>query len=491
MLDSPPKAGAPDPHVLDLDTPVTVRSVRVVGAVHSSPSLFYHAANEAFNLPESNDTPSPTTTPLVDVILTAQSEARRLLRLGAFGDVSVTLDSVPRNRKQKNKKGPTPVDLVFEVKEKSRIYARTGTDLGSQEGSLNASFNIRNVFGKAETIETTASLGMQTHFSLFPSSTPVPQSQPFASQSSSVFNVVYNQPIDADPDRRVELSAFKTDRSHLVFSSFQERSQGLSAKYLISRTRLGDHELKWNGEWRQNHGLSPTASWSIRNEAGHSLKSALSHTWVRDTRDDVALPTRGSYLKLLQEWSGIGGDTNHLKWDLWHQSAFDLGRGFLLNASVRGGTIVPLPHTVLNGTTQVHPRSRVNDRFFLGGPTSVRGFLQNGVGPRDGRDSVGADTYWSAGLSLLTPLPCVDLTTPLKGHLFLNAGAGRMRGIGESSKEHLQALVETPASVSCGVGLALRLSMFRVEVNYCVPVLALSNDQYRKGVNLGIGFQFL
>jgi len=42
------------------------------------------------------------------------------------------------------------------------------------------------------------------------------------------------------------------------------------------------------------------SSTSIREAAGFTVKSALSHTFLHDTRDSVAVPARGLYLKLSQ-----------------------------------------------------------------------------------------------------------------------------------------------------------------------------------------------
>lgn len=39
---------------------------------------------------------------------------------------------------------------------------------------------------------------------------------------------------------------------------------------------------------------------SMRKLGGHNVKSALTHTYVRDTRDDPFMATQGSYLKLVQ-----------------------------------------------------------------------------------------------------------------------------------------------------------------------------------------------
>lgn len=52
---------------------------------------------------------------------------------------------------------------------------------------------------------------------------------------------------------------------------------------------------------------------SMREAAGQSVKSSLFHTWIRDTRDDRVLGTRGSYLKFSQELAGLGGDAAFYK----------------------------------------------------------------------------------------------------------------------------------------------------------------------------------
>lgn len=51
----------------------------------------------------------------------------------------------------------------------------------------------------------------------------------------------------------------------------------------------------------------------MREAAGQSIKSALFHTWSRDTRDDDIFGTRGAHLKVSQELAGLGGDVSFYK----------------------------------------------------------------------------------------------------------------------------------------------------------------------------------
>ena len=67
----------------------------------------------------------------------------------------------------------------------------------------------------------------------------------------------------------------------------------------------------------------------MRRSAGQSLKSALSHSFISDTRDDTFLATKGSYLRLMQEYAGLGGDANHVKLEAESQSSRPIGKGYV------------------------------------------------------------------------------------------------------------------------------------------------------------------
>jgi len=138
----------------------------------------------------------------------------------------------------------------------------------------------------------------------------------------------------------------------------------------------------------------------------------VTHTLVRDMRDDIMLPSRGYFIKLFQEFAGLGGDVYFIKNEIESQINFPLGKGFILSASLRNGLLFPFKG-----------QSKISDRFFLGGAQSVRGFKLNGIGPREDRkDSLGGDAYVAAGISLFTPLPKLS-RYPVKGHFFVNGGS--------------------------------------------------------------------
>jgi len=86
--------------------------------------------------------------------------------------------------------------------------------------------------------------------------------------------------------------------------------------------------------------------------------------------------------------------------------------GVNVSLSARGGLLFPL---------DASGRTSLPDRFQLGGPTNVRMFKANSMGPRDNGDSLGGELYYALGLSILSSIPKKP-HWPLKTHLFVNAG---------------------------------------------------------------------
>lgn len=126
-------------------------------------------------------------------------------------------------------------------------------------------------------------------------------------------------------------------------------------------------------------------------------------------------------------------------------------------------------------------------------------------------DSLGGDYYWAAGLSLISNLPPKP-HWPLKAHFFLNAGQlqGSQPGMsffplpflcpvlssslaihtGKSLRDTLTTCVSKP-SISAGVGLIYLFDPIRVELNFGVPLVASKSDGLRKGIQVGMGLEFL
>ena len=132
----------------------------------------------------------------------------------------------------------------------------------------------------------------------------------------------------------------------------------------------------------------------MRQCAGTSVKSSLSHTFLYDTRDDKITATRGAYGKFFHELAGVGtgGDARFYKVEMEGQVSRKIQKtGVVRLAFCLAFQILTLLQSVSLAAKSGFlwslaqgGRTLFSDRFQLGGPTSVRSFKSSGMGPRDG-----------------------------------------------------------------------------------------------------------
>ncbi|UMY20260.1 outer membrane protein assembly factor BamA [Methylobacterium organophilum] len=159
------------------------------------------------------------------------------------------------------------------------------------------------------------------------------------------------------------------------------------------------------------------ASIAIKSAQGSTLTSLVGVTLAYSTLDNLQAPKNGFYAELKPDIAGLGGDSNFYRVtgearyykELWEDVV-----GFI---KFQGGHI---------GSTDGNPL-RVTDQFFMG-PSLVRGFAINGIGPRDvgttdsRSNALGGTTYFGGTLEVQFPLPGVPKDLGLKGALFSDAG---------------------------------------------------------------------
>ena len=267
--------------------------------------------------------------------------------------------------------------------------------------------------------------------------------------------------------------------------------------------------MGYTGVWRQVTGLAPNASPTVRNDAGDSVKNSITHSWLTDCRNHLFLPTSGYLIKTVSEiagWGPLHGDVAFWKSEMETSGAIAIPvpgiqgeSGVSLTGGFRAGMLYPLP-VGFGSTSQA---SHINDRFQLGGPTDVRGFKISGLGPRDGPDAVGGDIYAAASTNLLVPLPRVGKDSPLRLQLFANAGrllALKDRGDqgGQSSKSAQKDVYSTVAqlgdglpSIAAGVGIVYAHPVARFELTFSLPLVMRRGEEGRKGIQFGVGINFL
>ncbi|KAL3436312.1 surface antigen-domain-containing protein [Aspergillus tetrazonus] len=422
---------------------------------------------------------------LSEALREISARADKLNRFDIFQQpVSVYLDQTPASETQT---GLTNISVYYSVKEKSRVLLKTGTDLGNAEGSAYGNLLWRNVFGGAENLNFNASLGTRTR---------------------SAYQAAFDTPIFSDPDFRLELGGIASSTQKTWASHEEVLKGGWSKLRWLSRSGQR-HEIGYSGFWRQVTGLAENASPTVRANAGDSVKSSVFHSWTTDRRDNPFLPSRGYYAKAFNElagWGPLKGDVAFWKSEVETQSAIPIpipgvkgDSGVSFTTGFRAGLLYPL-----GLDSDSRPRlSRLNDRFQLGGPTDVRGFRLSGLGPRDGPDAVGGDVYAAGSANLLFPVPRVGAEKPLRLQAFVNGGRllplrNAQKAAPSSSSEVKDAMKFTLSeignglpSIAAGVGLVYAHPAARFELNVSLPLVLRKGEEGRKGLQLGIGINFL
>ncbi len=144
-------------------------------------------------------------------------------------------------------------------------------------------------------------------------------------------------------------------------------------------------------------GVDAGSSAILSGEEGSSLTSAVGYFYSFNTRNRGLDPTRGIFLRAGQELAGLGGDSEYIK-----TSALLMGQMNILNEDVT------LTATLEGGALMMFSgASRVTDRYFANSRI-MRGFQQNGFGPRDlvaaNMDSLGGNYYAALKFEAQFPL---------------------------------------------------------------------------------------
>ncbi|RAL58786.1 hypothetical protein DID88_009199 [Monilinia fructigena] len=441
--------------------PVTISSIRLLGPSRTRRS-FLDSIFEPL-LSANRDEPYKLSEALQELSIATN----KLRRHGIFhDDISMFIDKPDPTNPSST---PSDIDIYIRARERGVITLKTGTDLGNAEGSAYGNAQWRNIFGGAETLNVNAATGTRTR---------------------SAYQATFETPILSDPDKRVAVDILSSSTGK-PWASHEEVLKGGGIKYSWASVGGSTHQVGYNGVWRQVTGLAGNASPTIRNDAGDTVKSSISHTWLKDERNHPILPNQGYFLKTISEiagWGPLKGDVGFWKSEIESSGAVKVPgiSGASLTAGIRAGMLYPLG---VGFGTAAKP-SRINDRFQLGGPTDVRGFKIGGLGPRDRQDAVGGDIYAASSINLLLPLPRVDISTPLRLQLFANAGRLlALKTLDKNTNKNVYGTIaelgkEIP-SLAVGIGMVYAHPVARFELNFGLPIVVRKGEETRKGLQFG------
>jgi hypothetical protein len=234
------------------------------------------------------------------------------------------------------------------------------------------------------------------------------------------------------------------------------------------------------------------ASPEIVAQSGSSLQHTIrwearsNGTWT----DDRYQPTVGSDAHLQAEIAGPPGDVGYAKVQGGGTLHRPLSDGVSLHATCAGGMMQSLS---FNGLCR---SPTISDRFFVGGPMQLRGFLPAGIGPRTktggsttpGGDAMGGSLFYTASIAA-SIVPPNRVLADYGIRLFAFGNAGTLVGMTPQQGLDQWIRIAQSSRLSAGFGISGATPMGRVELTYAWP-LRYGPQDARRNLQFGFGFSY-
>jgi outer membrane protein insertion porin family len=142
--------------------------------------------------------------------------------------------------------------------------------------------------------------------------------------------------------------------------------------------------------------VDPSVPTDLLGEQGTRVTSLVAASLVRDSRDNIVAPTKGGNFSLNGEFAGLGGDSRFIRAIATASYWKPIWLDHILSGRVEGGY----------GFGWDGEDLPLFERFYLGGPNSIRGFKFRRVSPVDDAGvRVGGDIELLGNVEYIIPLP--------------------------------------------------------------------------------------
>jgi outer membrane protein insertion porin family len=303
---------------------------------------------------------------------------RKINNLGYFDEVNLT-----------TRKGDdlSLMDIDIDVKERATGSFSIGAGFSSVDGLMvQGSVSQDNFLGRGLRLDLSGSLG----------------------GSRTVYRIGLLDPYFMDRDLALGFDVYDTERE---WTDFDRETTGGDIKLGLPITDDIRSFFIYRYEKKEITDVDDDASWIIQEQEGKHTLSSFTASLSRNTTDFRPDPSRGNISELAIEYAGLGGTERFVKYTADHRYFYPLPWGMVFSIHGQlgyiqemGGKSIPL-----------------DERFFLGGMNSLRGFETREVGPRDSEtgDFTGGNKEAVFNFELTFPL-IKDMK--MKGLVFFDTG---------------------------------------------------------------------
>ena len=282
------------------------------------------------------------------------------------------------------------LDVDIKVEERPTGFFSFGGGISSVENFLfSGQIQESNLFGYGKTLSLDAQVGGVT----------------------KALSLSYRDPYVFGTNWLLDVSMYAHDRD---YRDFERGAQGISVG--VGRRIKRYFQVRVFQEFsKQNvHDVRGDAQLVITEGKRTIVSTGVGLSW--DTRNNYLDPTKGFLLSTAVEYAGLfAGNTDFIKYNATAKSWIPFWKDTYFAAKANYGLL----HLIDAGDDLV-----VEERFFLGGPNTLRGFRYRRVGPRRPTDTggyviIGGVQQVLASLDFVVPL---SKTVGLKAVAFFDIG---------------------------------------------------------------------
>jgi outer membrane protein insertion porin family len=229
----------------------------------------------------------------------------------------------------------------------------------------------------------------------------------------TTFSIDFRDPHFLDSDFSLLLSAYNT---RVLYTEFERKATGGRAGLGYNLTRFTNASLSLRADATRILPVGTSASQVFLDEFAKGLQHTRSLTFAmnRNTTDRFIDPSRGSVQSGSVEYAGgpLGGDSEFVKYFLNAKAFYPVTATTVLSWNALWAHVVP---------TEGGGEIPIFERFFLGGPYSIRGFRSRSLSPKDPNtgESIGGNKELIGNLEYLFPLVS---EIAFKGVVFFDVG---------------------------------------------------------------------